>query len=287
MSRVLVTGAAGRIGSVVVEHLLARGYAVTALVLQEPDGPLPADRVVVGDVRDPDVVADAMLGADAVVHLAALPNPHAGTAFEVYTSNTTGTWAVLTTAAEQGVGRVVLASSINAYGVQMNPHDVLPAYYPIDEDVPHDVGDPYSLSKQADEAAAACAWRAWGTTTICLRFPFTATHERIVEAARGAAADPASKVRAGWSYLDVRDAARAVRAALEAPVEGAHVLQLAASDTLLSTPSAELLARYAPGVPLRREVAGNRSLVDTTRAETLLGFRPRWSVHDEAGGSPS
>ena len=72
----------------------------------------------------------------------------------MYATNTTATWAVLSLAGEQGVRRAVLASSINAFGVPMNPHDVHPAYYPLDEDVPADVADAYSLSKQADEAAA-------------------------------------------------------------------------------------------------------------------------------------
>jgi nucleoside-diphosphate-sugar epimerase len=73
MSRVLVTGAAGLVGSAVLESLATLGRATAALILQPAD--VPADRVLVGDALDGWVVAEAMTGADAVVHLAAIPSP--------------------------------------------------------------------------------------------------------------------------------------------------------------------------------------------------------------------
>jgi nucleoside-diphosphate-sugar epimerase len=73
MSRVLVIGAAGLVGSVVLEWLATLGPATTALILQPAD--VPADRVLDGEARDARVVAEAMTGADAVVHLAAIPGP--------------------------------------------------------------------------------------------------------------------------------------------------------------------------------------------------------------------
>ncbi|MBD8080059.1 NAD-dependent epimerase/dehydratase family protein [Cellulosimicrobium arenosum] len=285
MTRVLVTGADGTIGRETVRHLVALGFAVTALS-RSFEHPCVADRIVTGDARSPEDVGRGLEGADGVVHLAAIPHPRLGTPLEVYATNTTATYAVLSLAGERGVRRVVLASSINAFGVPMNPHDVGPAYYPLDEDVPADVADPYSLSKQADEAAARAAWRQWGTGVVALRFPLTQQHDRLREIAADVARDPAVMAREGWAYLDVRDAARAIEAALVAELDGAHVVGLAADDVLLAVPTTELLARFAPDVPLRWAVGPDDALVDTRRAREVLGFRPRHSVHAcAAGGS--
>lgn len=285
MTRVLVTGADGGIGRATVRHLLGRGYEVTALSTAF-EHPCPADRTVVGDARSPEDVSRGLEDAGAVVHLAAIPHPDLGTPLEVYATNTTATLAVLSLAGERGVPRAVVASSINAFGVPMNPHDVRPAYFPLDEDVPADVADAYSLSKQADEAAARAAWRRWGIDVVALRFPHVRDAAGLRETAAAVARDPRVVAREGWAYLDLRDAARAVEAGLRADLTGAHVVGLAADDTLLDVPTPELLARFAPDVPLTRPVGPRDGLVDTRRARELLGFRPRHSVHRPDDASP-
>ena len=130
--RVLVTGAAGRIGSVTTRQLTDHGALVTALSIVD-DPSLKADRVVIGDARSEADVAAALEDVELVVHLAALPHPSSGTPYDVYTTNVVSTFNVLAQAGARGIRRAVVASSINAYGVPMNPHDVLPAYYPLDE----------------------------------------------------------------------------------------------------------------------------------------------------------
>lgn len=275
--RVLVTGASGGIGAVTTAHLVSHGIAVTAL---DRDGDLPAaaDRHVHGDATDPAVVGAALEDADAVVHLAAIPHPTLGTPWEVFSTNVSATFAVLSEAGARGIRRAVVASSVNASGVPFNPHRVMPAYYPIDEDLPVDLGDAYSLSKTVDETSARAAHRMWGIDVVAFRFPLVKDHDTLVAAAGQAALDPGATVREGWAYLDVRDAARAVHAALVARVEGAHVVGLAASDTLLPGPTEELLARWAPGVPIRSPLPGRSAAVDTARAERLLGFRPEHTL---------
>jgi nucleoside-diphosphate-sugar epimerase len=108
----------------------------------------------------------------------------------------------------------VIASSINAYGGPFNSHDVRPAYYPLDERLPADLDDPYSLSKFTDERTAEMAARHWGTDIIALRFPMTAPQEVLLEHAAQATEDLAHGATEGWSYLDVRDAARAIELSL-------------------------------------------------------------------------
>jgi nucleoside-diphosphate-sugar epimerase len=262
--RVLVTGAAGIIGSATVRHLSAADVAVAELP---------------GDATDEHGVGAAVEGCDAVVHLAALAHPSLGTPREVFTNNVVATFTVLAAAHEHGVRRVVLASSINAFGVPMNPHGPLPAYFPLDEELPVDIADAYSLSKQVDEHSAAMAARAWGLDVVALRFPLVKSRQELVEIAAEVAVDPAGSMRTGWSYLTVADAARAIHAALVAPVTGAHVVGLSAADTLLPVPTQTLVDTYAPNVHCRRTFAGTEPLIDTTRARELLGFEPRESIH--------
>ena len=272
--RVLVTGAAGRIGSVTTEHLTGLGALVTALTIVE-DPALKADRVVVGDTRSEEDVATALEGVDLVVHLAALAHRDSGTPYDVYTGNVISTFNVLAQAGALGVGRAVVASSINAYGVPMNHHDVLPAYYPLDEKIPSDVDDWYSLSKQNDENTARMAWRHWGIDVVSLRFPHvnhTAVRRRLADGFR---MNPAAGVREGWSYLDTRDAAYAIELGLTASLSGQHTLFVAAGTTNAPFATEDLLDAFAPRVPRLRRFAGREVPMDLTAARTVLGFQAR------------
>jgi nucleoside-diphosphate-sugar epimerase len=279
VKRVLVTGADGSIGRAAVDGLQAAGYDVTGLSLRY-DHSSTADRPLVGDARSAGDVTAALDGVDAVLHLAAIPHPSLGTPEEVFENNVAATFNVLAQAGQQGIERVVIASSINAFGVPMNVNDVEPAYYPLDEEVEADIADAYSLSKSVDEQSARMAWRRWGINVIALRFPLVKTREELVKFAARAEDDPSVMAREGWAYLDLRDGVRAIVAALESDEAGAHVVGLAADDILIDRKTDELLREYAPTVPLRRPVQGRASLVDTTRARELLGFRPLYSIHE-------
>jgi nucleoside-diphosphate-sugar epimerase len=276
--RALVTGADGTIGRATTERLVSLGIAVTALSLAF-DGDSAADRVIVGDARDAKVVARALEGADAVVHLAAIPHPSLGTPETVFGTNVVATFTVLALAGQAGVRRAVIASSVNAFGVPMNSHAVEPAYFPLDEDIPADIDDAYSLSKQTDEATARMAWRRWGIDSVALRFPLVKDRETLRRSADSIEQDPASMAREGWAYLDIRDGVRAIELGLTAPLTGAHVVGLSAEDLLILRPAAELLRAYAPAVPLRAAVGAHGPLVDTRRARELLGFEPQYSIH--------
>jgi nucleoside-diphosphate-sugar epimerase len=272
--RVLVTGAAGRIGSVTTRHLTDLGALVTALTIVEDDG-LKADRVVIGDTRSEDDVAEALEGVDAVVHLAALAHRDAGTPYDVYTGNVVSTFNVLAQAGALGIKRAVVASSINAYGVPMNPHDVLPAYFPLDEKIPADVADWYSLSKQNDENTCRMAWRHWGIDVVAFRFPHVNSPDVLQRQADGLAENPAAGVREGWSYLDTRDAAYAIELGLTAKLSGAHTFFAAASTTNAPYETEALLDAFAPNVPRLRRFVGREVPIDLTAVRTVLGFQAR------------
>ncbi len=274
MTRVLVTGAAGRLGRVVVAQLVADGVETVGLdrVAAADTG---AGRFLAGDAADPAVVADALSGVDAVVHLAALASPGMGTAEQVFGGNALSTFAVLDAAGRAGVARAVIASSQSIYGLAFSPEEQAPAYVPLDEAHPLQVADPYALSKQADEATAAMVARRYGMAVVALRYPLLGSLDgRLPEIAARYRDDPALGARSLWAYLDDRDAATAARLGLTAPLSGCHALLVAAPETLASRPTGELLDRFFPEVPRRRPFAGRDVPFDTTAATDLLGFRP-------------
>lgn len=267
--RVLVTGAAGRLGSAVLTELA--GHQVTALVERDP-GPLAADRVVVGDARDPETVRAALEGVDAVIHTAALASPEVAAPEVVFAVNTQATFTVLDQAGEQGVRRAVIASSLSITGLPFARSKPSPPYLPLDERVPLQIEDPYALSKQVDEATAAMMHRRHGMTVAALRFPFLGDQARLAAHAKRLAADPAAGAAEMWSYLGLRDAARACLLGLTAPLHGAPVIFVAAPDTLMTTPTEELLAEHHPGVPCRTALPGRMVAIDLEPARRLLGF---------------
>lgn len=280
MKHVLVTGAAGRIGRAVLDLLAARGIGATALVLADP-GDLAADRVVAGSAGDASVVRDAVAGADAVIHLAARPAPTSGTPIEVFADNTRATFTVLEEAGAAGVRRAVIASSYGANGLPWSRSLLPPAYLPVDEALPSPVEDPYGLSKQADELTAAMMARRHGLTVVAIRYPFVGgVEERLAAHARYLTDDPARGVRELWSYLDVRDAALAALAALAVDDGDAHVVLVAAPETLVPVPTEELLRRYLPDVEVRRPLPGRTVPVDTSAAQRLFGFAARYPYQD-------
>lgn len=275
--RVLVTGATGRIGSVLVRHLNDLGALVTALSVNA-DPTLKADRVLVGDTRSEADVADALEGAEFVVHLAAIAHRDAGTPYDVYSTNVVSTFNVLAQAGAAGIRRAVVASSINAYGVPMNHHDVYPAYFPLDERIPADIDDWYSLSKQNDENTARMAWRHWGIDVVSLRFPHVHSPEALTRQSEWYREDPRQGMREGWAYLDTRDAARAISLGLTARLTGAHVALVAAATTNAPYRTEDLLQAFAPGVPRLRRFVGREVPVDLTVARTLLGFQALYEL---------
>ena len=275
--RVLVTGAAGRIGSVTTRHLTELGALVTALTITD-DPELKADRIVIGDTRSESDVATALADVELVVHLAALPHPSSGTPYDVYTTNVVSTFNVLAQAGALGIGRAVVASSINAIGVPFNPDDIRPAYYPLDEKIPADVADWYSLSKQNDENTARMAWRRWGIDVVSFRFPHVNSAEAMQRIAEDSRRDPAGGVREAWSYLDTRDSAYAIELGLTATLTGARTFFVAAGTTNAPYETDALLDAFAPGVPRLRRFAGREVPMDLTAARTVLGFQAKYEL---------
>ncbi|WP_162606328.1 NAD-dependent epimerase/dehydratase family protein [Jiangella asiatica] len=280
MSRtVLVTGAAGRLGRSVVTMLRSAGSAVVAV--DRAPGVVDGVQVRAADLADPHAADTVVAGCDEVIHLAAIPGPHAAPAATVFANNTAVTFRVLHAAAARGIRTAVVASSVSAYGLTFGPASFSPRYVPIDEDHPLTPYDPYGLSKQVDEHTAAMIARSTGLTVVAPRFGWIATRDMVAERVRQVAADPGAgkSVRELWGYVELGDAARACVAALDVR-DGHHSVNVLAPDSLSTTPTAQLVARFHPSTRIRAGLTGTASAWSGDRAARLLGLGSMWSWRD-------
>lgn len=278
--RVLVTGAVGLLGREVVTRLAAGGWSVRAhdRTPLPPGLPAAADEFRCGDLLDPEQAAQAVEGMDAVVHAAALPSPSLGTEQEVFTVNVEAAHRVLSAAGHAGVRRIVHISSLSALGLAWSKDYRAPLELPVTERHPFIGEDVYGLSKHLSEVVAETVARRDDATVVSLRFPFLGTGQRLRQLLDHVHENPGGSGRRElWGWLDTRDAARSVEAALNRPLTGYQVVNVTAPDTTSLLPSRELVRRYHPTLPAERAPEGFGTLFSTSRAEELLGFTARYS----------
>ncbi len=276
--RVVVTGSAGKVGRATVRELVAHGYDVLAVDLaRDPDAPCE-QRVV--DLTEYGETVDALAGARAVVHLAAIPAPGLRPDETTFRVNTTSTYNVFAAAPLLGVQRVVWASSETLLGLPFERE--LPRYAPIDEEHPPLPETSYALSKLVGEATAQQFNRWTGIPYLGLRF---SNVMELHDYDRFPSFWPDPQLRRWnlWGYVDARDTAQACRLALEANVTGAEAFVIAAADTVMNRPSAELMAEVFPDVELRGDVPEFGTLLSIEKARRVLGYEPAYSWRDVVG----
>ncbi len=161
--RVLVTGAAGRIGSYFAEH--AQNKYDLRLMVRESDKGIdkigPFGEVVFGDLGDLDRLKELCAGIDTVLHLAADPSPSALWS-SLLENNIVGTYNIFAAAKSAGCRRVIFASSIHA--VSGYPKDVQ-----VKTSEPVNPGDMYGVSKCFGEALARYMAEQEGLSAIAIR----------------------------------------------------------------------------------------------------------------------
>jgi UDP-glucose 4-epimerase len=310
VSTILVTGGAGFIGSYLVERLLDGGAAVRVLdnlstgslrnlhsaahrdrgqtdVARDPahEGRL---EVVIGDIRDRDLVRKATRNVDAVFHLAALPGVALGrvSPAELQAVNVQGTLNVLEGAVAEGVTRLVFASSASVYGT--------PASLPVSETCPLRPESLFAASKLAAEMYC----RTYGTIhqldVVALRY-FTVYGPRQGNATDGAlipeliqtllerrSALPHDDATAeDLTYVD--DAVEATCAAAESATAVGQVINIGSgrmSSVLEILHLLHHLLKIAPSSGLRPSASLPSSHIQATitLAADLLGCAPRVSL---------
>jgi len=253
--RVLITGGSGRFGRFVVEEM-CRHAEVTVLDLAAPAAKVPH---VAADVRDLDALTQAVRGHDGVIHLAGLDSGVRASEHDYFHVNVQGTWNMLAAAEAAGVARVVVCSSIAAYGLESVPPRRLPDYLPFDEAHALRPDVAYDLSKQVIESVAAAFARRGRMTVPCLRpawiiFPDRiADFDRRTREADGGLPPPVAHAPPPphRAYVRPDDAARAFRLALTAELAPFVALNIGANDTMSPAPTLEVMARtYGPGIPV-------------------------------------
>jgi nucleoside-diphosphate-sugar epimerase len=274
--RICVTGANGLAGKAVVRDLREHGYDVAATDIATTRG---EDHAVRADLTDYGQAVEAVSGASAVVHLANIPAPGLTTPAVTFNANMAMNFNVFQAAVTLGVSRVVWASSETTLGL---PFDVPPRYAPVDEDHYPVPTSTYALSKVATETIAGQFAQWSGIPFVALRFSNIFAPEWYDEFP-SFWDDPQSRKWNLWGYVDERDVALSCRLALEADetaVAGSPSFIIAAADTVMNRPSADLMASVFPGVPLTSPVAEFGTLLSIDRARQELGYQPQHSWRD-------
>ena len=279
--RIALTGSTGKLGTVVARELREAGYDVIGMDVVGTRGPsfVQVDLTDYGQVVDAfGGVGDRHEGIDAVVHLGAIPAPGIRSDIATFHNNMAATFNVFWAAVRLGIRRVVYASSETVQGL---PFDAPPPYVPVDEEYAPRPESVYSLVKTLEERLAAELVRWHPDLSItALRFSNVMVPEDYTEFP---SFDADARLRKWnlWGYIDARDGAQAVQRALEVAPAGFDNFLIAASDTVMSRPNAELLAEVFPDVPVAREFSEHETLLSIDKARRLLGFDPQhtWRTH--------
>ncbi|HKD33924.1 MAG TPA: NAD(P)-dependent oxidoreductase [Gaiellaceae bacterium] len=289
--RICVTGASGQAGRAVVRDLLEHGYDVAPTDVAATRDDLEAG-MMRADLTDYGQALGALEGSEAVVHLANVPAPGLSTPAVTFNANVTMNFNVFHAAARLRLRRVAWASSETTLGVPfgVGPADVSfmevdgppPRYAPVDEDHYPLAATTYALSKVASETIAR-EIATWSEIPfVALRFS-NIMGSNDYEEFPSVWSQPELRKWNLWGYVDARDVAAACRLALEAPedaVAGSPSFVVAAGDTVMNRPSAELLAEVFPGVPLTRDVGEFGSLLANDSAREAIGYEPQHSWRD-------
>ena len=192
--RVAITGAAGRIGTVLRAELAAADFDLRAVDVVPITNAAPNQETRVADLRDMAATYEALDGVEAVVHLAA--RPVEGTFQEIYLSNVLTTYNVYESARKLGIRRVVFASSVHVSGFHPWGRPTAPSDLPRPD-------THYALSKLYGEALGSMYADRYGLEVVNLRI-----------VAFSLDPDEAAYL---WGWLSPRDTVRLVTAALTAP----------------------------------------------------------------------
>lgn len=274
---VAVTGGAGLLGSHVMRRLHGR-CRLTAVDIKPPH---PSDAAlgefVEASVTDYQAMRRAFAGRDAVIHLAAIPNPREAPAEATFNNNVQGTWAVLQAAEDAGVKRVVVCSSDSVFGLSFNPPDWPPQFLPVDETHPTRPTEFYSLSKKVTETIAESFAARRQLEVLAIR-PSHIIFPRGYPEVERRGADVQNYHF--WSWVAPEDVAQGFDLALNMKrYAGYDLFTITAADGLNTRPTLEMAQERWGKLPEVRRPQIYRdnptaSILDITKARDKLGYAP-------------
>jgi nucleoside-diphosphate-sugar epimerase len=282
--RIIFTGGSGKAGREVVPYLKAQGHEVFNLDLV----PLQCEGVntLITDLRDSGQVFNALSmhfdfaefrsgdspsPIDAVVHFGAIPRILIKPDNATFADNVTSTYNVIEAAAKLGIKKIVIASSETTYGVCFAEGDRDYKSFPLEEDYDIDPMDSYGLSKLINEKTARAFAMRFGIDIYALRIANVMSPDDY-QRFPGYLADPPSRKRNAWSYIDARDLGQIVDLCLKKDGLGFEVFN-AVNDTIVSRqPTAEILRAYASNTPITRPMGEFEAPLSNRKAREVLGF---------------
>ncbi|MCL4764882.1 MAG: NAD(P)-dependent oxidoreductase [Hyphomicrobiaceae bacterium] len=274
--KVLITGGAGRLGTHVVDRIAGK-CDLTVLDVKPLEGPhAGGTRQINASITDYAAMRAAFSGQEAVIHLAAIPNPRTAPADVTFNTNVQGAWAVLQAAEDAGVKRVVVASSDSVFGLSYNPPDWPPRYLPVDEEHPVRPTEFYSLSKQVTETISqSYAHRRKLEVQVIRPVHIVFPPEYPELEARGSDVQNYHF----WTYVSPQDVAQGFDLALGSAYRGYELFVISAADGLNPRPTLQMAKERWGTLPeIRRPEVFSRnpyaSVIDITKARDRLGYEP-------------
>jgi len=275
--KIAVTGGAGLLGSHVMRRLSGKAR-LTSIDRKPPtEGNAALGDHIDASITDFEAMKAAFRGQDAVIHLAAIPNPREATAELTFSNNVHGAWTVFEAAVEAGVKRVVVASSDSVFGLSYNPPDWPPQYLPVNETHPVRPTEVYSLSKKVTEAIAE-SYAARKALEVAVIRPSHILFPRGYGEIEVRGADPQNYHF--WAWVDPDDVAQGFDLAINTRYyNGFEVFTITAAEGLNLRPTLEMAAERWEKLPtLQRpeiyEKLATASVLDITKAREKLGYEP-------------
>lgn len=276
---IVVTGAAGRLGKRVARLLNERGYEVVVTDKVTSDNSPPG--LVLGDLVNVNVAERLLDGAEAVIHMGAIPGPSRAGPREIFENNVQSTFNVMTVAAEKGLRRVVFSSSAFGMGWAHDGAAFVPLYLPLDEEHPMMPFESYGMSKQVGEVIGDMVARSSSTSVVSLRFTNVVYPEQQADFPWPAPTPERPLTLVMWAYADPRDVAEAHVLALEADILGHESFLLAQPSNRFSDLTLNLIREnFGDRVEIKGRLDSNASVINSNKARRLLGWTPKhdWSA---------
>jgi len=276
--KIAITGARGSVGRAVVKYCADAGHETVQINRseQEYDGTRNSEMRIADAAKSYEDTVEAFKDCDAVIHLAAVPDPVDKDDYYTHSNNVNSAFNGMRAAAEVGIKRFCYASSVNAIGLAYANQPLHFEYFPLDEEAPQNPTDAYALAKQEAEIQAK-AFANWfpGLNIVCLRLHEVLPKKEVAQ--KHADAWEEKGVKQLWGWVSPTATARACLMAVETDkVKGCEIFNIIAPTTTQSTPSKELAQKYFPEAKIRGEFNGNQAFWTTDKAKRILGW-----THDE------